>query len=185
MSAQRADELYEKVLDLVRECGYESLTMDAVAHSAHVSKATLYRQWGGKAGLVARALKHGKPSPSACGDTGSLRGDLEELVDHYEESKTEEQTALLRSLIHVAHTNPEFMRALRDLLIEPEDDVLRLIVRRAVARGEVAADNPAIDYMAHMMIGGVIARELVEDHAVDRVFLRSYVRSVILPALGL
>ena len=61
MTPEREGELYEAVLALVRETGYEGLTLDAVAARAHVSKATLYRQWGGKAPLVAHALKRTRP----------------------------------------------------------------------------------------------------------------------------
>lgn len=184
MPQERIEELYDTVLDLVREFGYESLTMDTVAARAHMSKATLYRQWEGKAGLVAHALRHGKASAADAVDTGSLRGDLDALIDRFDHVKTEHQTALLRSLIQAAHTHPELLRCLRQSLVEPERDSFGLILRRAVERGEIAADTQAVEYFLHMMIGGVLARELVEERPVDREFLRGYVYAVILPALG-
>ena len=64
----------------VRETGYEGLTLDAVAARAHVSKATLYRQWTGKATLVAHALKRiGQPIAQTA-NTGSLRGDFAAIM---------------------------------------------------------------------------------------------------------
>jgi len=58
------------VLALVRETGYEGLTLDAVAARAHVSKAT----------LVAHALKRiGQPIAQAA-NTGSLRGDFAAIM---------------------------------------------------------------------------------------------------------
>ncbi|APY91001.1 TetR family transcriptional regulator [Streptomyces alfalfae] len=184
ITPEREAELYEAVLDLLREVGYDALTMDAVATRTRSSKATLYRQWGSKPELIARALRHSKPASLADIDTGSLRGDLNEMVARSDDCQMERDAALMRGLFHAVHDNPELHRALRDLLIEPELTGLSDLLRRAVERGEVAADNPALDYVVHMMVGGFVARDLVEDRPVDRAFLASYIDAVILPALG-
>lgn len=74
ITPEREAELYAAVLDLLREVGYDALTMDGVAARTRSSKATLYRQWGGKAELVAKAVRHNKPGASAAEvNTGSLR----------------------------------------------------------------------------------------------------------------
>ncbi|MEV0123398.1 TetR/AcrR family transcriptional regulator [Streptomyces sp. NPDC050703] len=184
ITPEREAELYEAVLDLLREVGYDALTMDAVATRTRSSKATLYRQWGSKPELIARALRHNKPASLADIDTGSLRGDLNEMVARSDDCQMERDAALMRGLFHAIHDNPELHRALRDLLIEPELTGLSDLLRRAVERGEVAADNPALDYVVHMMVGGFVARDLIEDRPVDRAFLASYIDAVILPALG-
>lgn len=184
ITAERAAELYEAVLDLLREVGYDGLTMDAVAARTRSSKATLYRQWGGKPELVARALSHNKPVSMADIDTGSLRGDFMEMVALQDDCKMEQDQALMRGLFHAIHGNPELHRALRQLLIEPEITGLNELLRRAVARGEIAADNPALEYAIHMLVGGFVAREFVEERPADQEFLRSYIDAVILPALG-
>jgi AcrR family transcriptional regulator len=185
MTPEREDELYGAVLTLVRETGYDGLTLDAVAARAHVSKATLYRQWSGKATLVAHALKHAGPPAGQAADTGSLRGDLAAIVARFDDRRASQDTALMRSLMHAAHTTPELMRALREVLIEPERQELAKMLRRAVARGEVAPDNPAVDYVMHMMVGAFIARDLIDDRPPDQAFVRSYIDAVVLPALGL
>ena len=76
ITPEREAELYGAVLDLLREVGYDAVTMDAVAARTRSSKATLYRQWGGKAELVVRAMRSQKPGGIADIDTGTLRGDL-------------------------------------------------------------------------------------------------------------
>ncbi|MGW0533501.1 TetR/AcrR family transcriptional regulator [Streptomyces sp. NPDC003032] len=184
ITPEREAELYEAVLDLLREVGYDALTMDAVAARTRSSKATLYRQWGSKPELVAKALRHNKPVSLADIDTGSLRGDLNEMVNRSDDCQMEKDAALMRGLFHAVHDNPELHQALRNLLIEPELTGLSDLLRRAVERGEVAADNPALEYVVHMMVGGFVARDLIEDRPVDRAFLASYVDAVILPALG-
>jgi AcrR family transcriptional regulator len=41
ITPEREAELYEAVLDLLREAGYDGLTMDAIATRTRSSKATL------------------------------------------------------------------------------------------------------------------------------------------------
>ncbi|MFD7018511.1 TetR/AcrR family transcriptional regulator [Streptomyces sp. NPDC059161] len=184
LTAERAGELYEAVLDLLREVGYDALTMDAVATRTRSSKATLYRQWGSKPELVARALRHNKPVTLAEIDTGSLRGDFHELVAREDDCQMEKDSALMRGLMRAVHDHPELHRALCEVLIEPEITGLDALLRRAVERGEVRADNPALSYVVHMLVGAFVARQLIEDRPVDKAFLADYIDAVVLPALG-
>ncbi|WHM38315.1 TetR/AcrR family transcriptional regulator [Streptomyces sp. BPTC-684] len=184
LTAEREAELYESVLDLLREVGYDALTMDAVAARTRSSKATLYRQWGNKPELVARALRHNKPVGLHEIDTGSLRRDFHALVGLEDDCKLEKDSALMRGLMRAVHDNPDLHQALREVLIEPEITGLEQVLRRAVDRGEVRADCPALPYVIHMLVGAFVARQLVEDKPVDKAFLGNYIDAVVLPALG-
>ena len=168
LTPERESELYSAVLDLLGEVGYEALTMDAVAARTHSSKATLYRQWGSKAELVVKALRNDKPVHLADVDTGSLRGDFLAVMGQTDDCKMEKNSALLRGLSHAVHNNPDLFQALRELLIEPEITGLGSMLQRAVDRGEVRPDNPALPYVPHMMIGAFAARELVDDRPSTR-----------------
>ncbi|MBL1082058.1 TetR/AcrR family transcriptional regulator [Streptomyces actinomycinicus] len=185
ITPEREAELYEAVLDLLREVGYDALTMDAVATRTRSSKATLYRQWGGKAELVAKAVRHNKPGGSADAvDTGSFRGDLHALTLRSDDCEMEQNAALMRGLAMAMHGNADLRKAFREHLIEPEMAEFRRVLQRAVDRGEVRADNPAIDYVMHMMIGGFAARTLIDERPPTQDFLLSYIDAVVLPALG-
>lgn len=184
LTPEREAELYEAVLELLREVGYDALTMDAVAARTRSSKATLYRQWGSKPELVARALRHNKPVSLVEIDTGSLRGDFRAMLERTDDCQMERDSALMRGLAHAVHNNPELLQALRELLIEPEMTGLDDVLNRAVRRGEVDAANPALKLVPHMLIGAFIARPLIEDQPVDHAFLTAYIDAVVLPSLG-
>lgn len=74
LSEPRKREIYEAVLEFLREVGYQGLSMPALAARARCSTATIYRQWQGKAGLVIAALTNRQPELAADVDTGSLAG---------------------------------------------------------------------------------------------------------------
>ncbi|MFG2970503.1 TetR/AcrR family transcriptional regulator [Streptomyces sp. NPDC048288] len=184
ITPEREAELYEAVLDLLREVGYDALTMDAVAARTKSSKATLYRQWGGKAELVARAVRHNKPGGFGNIDTGSLRGDLHALTLNSDDCQMEQNSALMRGLAMAIHGSPELLAAFKEHLIEPEMAEFHRVLQRAIDRDEVRADNPAIDFVMHMMIGGFAARSLIDEQPPTQAFLLKYIDAVVLPALG-
>src|SRR3954447_1593913 len=71
----REQEILDAALEVLADVGYDRLTIDAVAHRAKASKATLYRRWNSKATLVVEALARVK-GPPVTPDTGDLRTDL-------------------------------------------------------------------------------------------------------------
>ncbi|WP_197319194.1 TetR/AcrR family transcriptional regulator [Saccharomonospora sp. NB11] len=184
LTPERERELFTAVVDLVREHGYEAVTMDAVAARTKASKATLYRQWESKPKLVATALRHLAVASPADVDTGSLAEDLRRMAHELIAHATED-TALLNGLAHAVTKDPELWQALHDLHIRPGLEMLDAVLRRAVERGELAEDNPAKDYVVHLVLGAFGTRKLIENTDVDTEFMEKYLRAVVFPALGI
>ncbi|MGW4033388.1 TetR/AcrR family transcriptional regulator [Streptomyces sp. NPDC004838] len=182
LTPERESELFEVVLDLLREVGYESLTMDAVATRARSSKATLYRQWHSKPELVATALQQAQ-TPAEEIDTGSLRGDFEAILMAADDAQMKKDSALYMGLVHAVHANPDLHDALVRKLIEPESRALKRVLDRAVVRGEIRPDNPALNFLPHMLFGAFFILHIIENRVPDRDFLARYVHAVVLPAL--
>jgi AcrR family transcriptional regulator len=183
LTPEREAALYATVLELLVESGYEGLTMDAVATRAHTSKATIYRQWSGKPGLVAAAIRGVKDHHEAP-DTGSIRGDLVAVATAIGEV-AESNSQLFSAVSHAIRTDPELAATMRECMFEPNDAAFGIILRRAVARGEISAENPAISYVPRLFLQAIISRPVLEGQPVDSEHLVFLVDSLILPALGL
>jgi len=148
------------------------------------SKATLYRQWGGKAQLVVKALRHSKRGHPEDIDTGSLRGDLHALVAVEDDCTMAQNSALMRGIAMAIHHNEDLRDAFKEQIVDVEIVSGRRMLQRAIDRGEVRPDCPAIDFMVHMMVGSFATWTLLEDQPPTRAFLTSYIDAVVLPALG-
>ncbi|TDC22946.1 TetR/AcrR family transcriptional regulator [Streptomyces sp. 8K308] len=182
MTPQRELELLTTTVEVLREVGYEALTMDAVATRAHCSKATLYRQWSGKPQMVAAALYATRPVDASAIDTGTLRGDLIEFVTTLA-TQTEKDTALIAGLAHVALTDAALGQTLRETLFDPEQTHVRAFIDRAVERGELPAQPAAAAFMPQLLFGALLSRPLLEGAYPDPDYLVRFIEAAILPAL--
>ncbi|MEU3058753.1 TetR/AcrR family transcriptional regulator [Streptomyces griseus] len=184
ITPERAQELYAAVLELLRESGYESLTMEGVASRTRCGKSTLYRQWGSKPELVVAALHGTRRMRLPHIDTGTLAGDLLAAARAIGEA-SESDTPLMHALSHAALQSPELLCALREALILPEIAAIDAMVRRGQARGEIAADLPGAEFVAAQLLGVMRARPLLEGRYADAAYLTRFVEMAVLPSLGL
>jgi AcrR family transcriptional regulator len=185
ITPEREQEFYDAVLNQIRECGYEALTMDGVAASTRCSKSTLYRQWKTKPQLVAAALRANRCPRFSGIDTGSLAGDLREAARAAGEWSGRDSAQLLQALGHAVTQDKELQQALRDALVEPEVAQLKEMIRRAVERGEIAADHPALEFIPAQLLGVLRVRPVLDGEYADATYLTQFVEAVVLPALGL
>ncbi|MGW7203681.1 MULTISPECIES: TetR/AcrR family transcriptional regulator [unclassified Streptomyces] len=184
ITPEREQEFYDAVLEQVRECGYEAVTMEGVAASTRCSKSTLYRQWKTKPQFVVAALRSRRQSKFDGIDTGSLADDLREVA-RAAGRWSNSDTKLLQALGHAVTQDPELAKALREALVDPEIASLKEILQRGVDRGEVAAGHPALEYIPAQMFGVIRARPIVDGEYADPQYLVCFVEAAVLPALGL
>jgi AcrR family transcriptional regulator len=183
MSDDRLVELYTGTLQLVAERGYEKLTMDQIAEATKSSKATLYRQWGSKSALVVESMRCVGDAEQELPDTGTLRGDLMTLVDRKQDH--EHDSDLLAAIMHAVRQDAELAEAVRSQILEPGRERIRAVIQRAVTRGEVAADCPALPFVDYIFIAPIVLHHLIEGEEPAPEFLRRYFDGALLPALGI
>jgi AcrR family transcriptional regulator len=130
----------EAVLAELAEVGYGRLSMQRVAARAGVGKSALYRRWPGKDCMVVDVVgRFGVPDDPAP-DTGTLAGDLRELVGGMRDWLDHPRLGLvLPDLLAEARRSPDFAAAFRERLAGPRRARSRAVLERAVARGELPA----------------------------------------------
>jgi AcrR family transcriptional regulator len=179
LDSTRDDALRAAALRLLGEIGYDRLTVEAIAACAGAGKATIYRRWSGKAELVVDALTC-KKRTFEVPDTGTLRGDLEELSRRATSSGEQLDTSVMIGLVSALPHDPELRDVFRERLVAPHVRWLVAIFQRAVDRGEIAP-VANLDVVVSILPALILHRLLVVGVAPDQKFVESVVTDVILP----
>ncbi|PPG52480.1 TetR family transcriptional regulator [Rathayibacter sp. AY2B3] len=182
----RDGEILTAALDVLAETGYEGMTIDMVATRARAGKATVYRRWDSKSELVLDALsclKGADLAEESPPDTGSLRGDLIALIKPHSIEEAERKLHIMSGVVAMISKAPELADAVRSAIVEPRARANRLLLNRAVARGEVAAGID-VEQLALITPSMVAYRVLLLREPVDRDYLVSLIDTVLLPAAG-
>jgi AcrR family transcriptional regulator len=154
--AARDRALLEAALAVLAESGYGGLTTAAVATRAGVSTATLYRRWSSKEDLVIAAVAAYAGDLGAQPDTGTLEGDLRDLLRDKAVALTGRSGQLIRTLIGEAAHNDALAEALTAALMAPVRERVDVIVERAIARGEIPPLKDR-DLVGDLVIGPVVS----------------------------
>ncbi len=172
----------DATLALLLEVGYDRMSMDAIAARAHASKATIYRRWPGKQELVLDAVKARGVGLTVAEDTGSLRGDLVATYRSAVHGSAADDADLIAGVLRAMRTAPELADCVRSQVIESKCDVSRVIVARAVARGELPAETDPL--ILHEVASALwFHRVLVVGGPVDDAFIAHVVDDVLMPLL--
>jgi AcrR family transcriptional regulator len=134
--------IFQATLDELVATGYARLSMEAVAVGARTGKAAIYRRWPSKEKLVLDTLRATLPDPGPAPDTGSLRGDLLELVFRTRAAMLSLPGCAGRVIMsELDHERAEpFIGLMHQRVIAPSKALMGEVLRRGVVRGEVRAD---------------------------------------------
>ena len=181
---RRGAELEEALLaaawDELEQKGYDAFTIESVAARARTARAVIYRRWATKHDLMRAAiLQHEKDERVALPDTGSLRGDLVEVL----RSANRRRAPLIGFLVS-AHTgawggSSRSLADVRNEFLGGRTSLLDQVLDRAVERGELDPERltprvraVAFDLFRHevLMTQRPVADEVI-DEIVDDVVL--------------
>jgi len=137
-------------VELLAETGYPGLLVSAIADRAGTSKPAIYRRWPSKAHLVHEAV-FPIGAATAIPDTGSLPGDLREMVRRTRDVLTTPAArAALPGLIGEMAADPTLHSALLERFAGIITGGLAERLERAAARGEVRADVTATELASEL-----------------------------------
>jgi AcrR family transcriptional regulator len=158
-SAESHAAILQAALELVVEGGLRGTTIEGIAARAGVGKATIYRRWKTKEELFTEALRTialALPDP----DTGSLRGDYLAIVAFNLEHVPPKAALLMPRLMSESADDPELFKVMREVLVDPRRKLFKVVLRRAIARGELREDIDGDD-VTDLLIGPLIYEILI------------------------
>jgi AcrR family transcriptional regulator len=127
-------------VELLAERGLGAMSIEEIAARAGVGKATIYRRWPSKGLLALDAFVASFAAQQPLPDTGTLRGDLTAALRAWVRAVTvTPMGSVLAGLIGEAQHDPSLRAAWRDRVLEPLRRRHRIMLDRAVARGEISA----------------------------------------------
>ncbi|GAA3823312.1 TetR/AcrR family transcriptional regulator [Cellulomonas soli] len=176
------DAILAATLELLAERGYDGMTMDAVADRAGAGKATVYRRWPSKVRLAADALvcnRSARLSIDDVPDTGSLRGDLAAMRRLATRVNNANDDALT-GVWSIVQDDPEVAAIFREQFVKSKVGLMRAVLERAQARGEVPAGR---DLEMIAMVGPALLsyHKLANGGSLEEGFVERMIDEVIVP----
>jgi AcrR family transcriptional regulator len=142
-SASAHRKVLDAALDLVAARGVDGASMDAIAESSGVSKATLYKHWSDKEALLLELMAeiHGLHARPVF-DSGDTRADIVAVLSYRPQEHSELRERITPHFMGYAARNPAFGDAWRDMVMEPPRRELRHLLKKGIARREL---TPKLD----------------------------------------
>ena len=137
---------------LLRELGYDRLTIDAVAREAGVARTTVYRRYRDKADLVSAAIETLR-APVKRSATGDVRRDL---IAHLDGVRRNYGVSLAGTLLMEEPYNPRLLELFRQRMVTPQRRILAETIQEGIERGQIRA-NVDIERVLDLLLGAFFA----------------------------
>lgn len=176
--------ILDATLDVLAERGFDGLTTELVASRAKAGKSTLYRRWPSKTELVLDAmgrLDTADVNVDALPDTGTLRGDLMAFVRPQTPEQDARRVGILSDLAGLSRREPLIAQRAVEAAVDPWIDLVRLLISRAMGRGEYPRADAAL--LASVVPSIVTYRQAIRGHPITNEEFVELIDGVLLPAL--
>jgi AcrR family transcriptional regulator len=170
------------ILQLLADVGYGALTMDAVAAEAGVGKATIYRRWRTKEDLVVDTISDLNRAEAQTPDTGSLEGDLRELLRTLVGVVNGPTGAATLSLLSTVPRQPALAEAFHNGPLAVWQQSFDAVFDKAEARGEISVGFRS-STAAESVSALLVQRWLLTGRPVDEAYADEVLDTVVLPLI--
>jgi len=178
----REQAILDAAIELLCEVGYDGFTVDGLAARARASKATIYRRWPGKAGVVVAAIRRHKSAVHVLPDTGSIRDDLIELLRDQVCSPKSFDVAILLGVLRAMREDDELATLMREHVIDVHVESTQNLVRRSIDRHELS-DQIDVETTVEIMWSVMFAQLIFFVRTPDMDLLTDLVDRVVMPLL--
>lgn len=174
--------IVEAVLGLLREGGYQAVTMEGVAARARTGKAALYRRWESRAHLVADVIARSLPQIDDVPDHGNVRDDLLDVLRRLATLVNSPTGCVVSTLTGDHETEAVFRDLIGGRVVEPQLRIMSEILQRGIDRGEVRP-GAHIALIAEVGPSLLLKRCLADRLPVADGYVVSVVDDVLMPIL--
>lgn len=165
-------------LRLLRTQTVQSLTIEAIARDAQVSKATIYRWWSSKSAIVIDAfLEHHvvhTPMNEEIGAVQALSEHLTLLGREYRGRPGQ----LVAQIIAESQGNPDVSAEFHERFIKGRSELVLRVIEAGKKRGELRKDVPS-ETIAECLYAPVYFRLLVTHQALDKAYIERHTKTVL------
>lgn len=154
-SVQAHRKVLEAAVCLFADQGIDATSMDTIAATSGVSKATIYKHWPDKDKLALEVLSHlhGMDEDVPAPNSGDLRADLVAEISYQPaRDKTHMKERILPHMIAYSARNRIFGTAWRELVVQRQCSGLRLLLERGIRQHKLVK-NLDIDLCFALLLG--------------------------------
>ncbi|MEU2581872.1 TetR/AcrR family transcriptional regulator [Streptomyces avermitilis] len=136
------------------------LSIERVARTAGVGKATIYRRWSGKEELFVDVLRAAEPADPELPGT-SMRDDLVVMLESLRQrGLLTRSSAILHNVYAQMKSSPRIWAAYHATVVEPRRRLGADVLRRGQENGELRADLD-IDFINDLFVGAMLVRTVL------------------------
>lgn len=140
------------------------LSIERVARTAGVGKATIYRRWSGKEELFVDVLRAAEPDDPPLPGT-SMRDDLVVLLEQVRRRGLASRSSAILHNVHAQmKSSPKIWSAYHATVVAPRRRLGLEVLRRGQENGELRTDVD-VELLSDMFVGPVLVRAVLHPDA--------------------
>ncbi|MFF4395980.1 TetR/AcrR family transcriptional regulator [Streptomyces sp. NPDC001480] len=157
--------IIEGVMQLLEEgVSLAELSIERIARTAGVGKATIYRRWSGKEELFVDVMRAAEPKDPELPGT-SMRDDLVVLLEALRRrGLVSRSSAILHNVHAQMKSSPKIWAAYHASVITPRRNIGLEVLRRGQRNGELRADVD-VELVNDLFVGPMLTRSLLRPDA--------------------
>jgi AcrR family transcriptional regulator len=162
--------ILESTLELLKQSGFADLSIESIAAHAGVGKATVYRWWPNKGGLVMDAFVSVAEEELSFPPTGSVEKAIREQMKKWSSIFGGPLGRVIAAVIGAGQSEPEMLEAFQNYYVEPRRREARELLKQAIENGEIRPDlNP--DLILDILYGPLYFRLLIKSGPLTLAFI--------------
>jgi AcrR family transcriptional regulator len=162
--------ILDATYDLLKTVGFHQMSIEGVAASAGVGKATVYRWWSSKGVLAVEAFMQAIAPSIGFRETASARADIERQLNLLAKAYRGKAGEILKEMIGFSQSDAETREAFFVGYLKPRREAAKAALQRGIDQGEFQS-NLDPEVLVDALYGPLIYRMLTGHYPIDNKFI--------------